>query len=210
MKHVCRRRRGLGLAAGVAALTLGGSCGGGETETVACGEPWYLSTAETAASQGFVVVPNVLDADVATAFVRLREEDLRVAIPESFSFAESNVPGAFRQDPEPGERVPPGSVVTLTQLRGPHGLMVALREDELTVPDLVGLRADEAVSRLVAECMLWGARLRALPPSEAPSLFAAYEVESQQPEAGSKLRQVVDAGNRATITAIGLRLVPIP
>lgn len=54
--------------------------------------------------------------------------------------------------------------------------------------------------------MLWGVRFAALPPSEAPSLFAAYEVDSQQPEAGSKLRQLVVAGNEARITGIRLEL----
>jgi beta-lactam-binding protein with PASTA domain len=155
------------------------------------------------------VVPDVLQDDVAHAFVRLRNAGLRVAIAESFRFAESHNPGPSRQDPASGERVAAGTVVTLSSLAGPQGLLVAFRRDEVAVPDLVDLSVDEAVVRLERACLLWGVRFAPLPPSDAPSLFAAYRVRTQKPEAGQRQRQLEQHGSTTSIRSIGLRAVPL-
>lgn len=143
-----------------------------------------------------VRIPRVTQMGIEEAFWRLRQAGLRVAITEPFRFSWANQPRPFEQDPAAGTLVEPEATVTLSKLAGPHGLLAPQRDDEATVPSLIGKRADEAIRLLERRCLLWGGHFQALPASTAPSLFAAYHVVSQRPTAGTPHLQLQKEGDR--------------
>lgn len=155
-----------------------------------------------------VPVPRVTEMAIEEAFRRLREAGLTVAISEPFTFSSAIQPGPLMQEPGAGSFLEPGATVTLSKLVGPQGRLVPQRDDEATVPSLVGKRADVAIRLLERECLLWGGRFQALPPSEAPSLFSAYRVVSQKPPPGSAYRQLDRQGDRLTIQPVGFTARP--
>lgn len=137
----------------------------------------------------YVKEPFVNETSIDRGFDLLREAGLRVSIPESFTVGSLLSPGPQSASPHGGTRVPVGTVVTLKLWRGPLGSPAVCQPAPIwTVEDLRGLSLTEAIRR-VPRCFSWEAPdLPPLHASEAPHLFDAYRVVSQQPVPGTRLQ----------------------
>jgi beta-lactam-binding protein with PASTA domain len=134
-----------------------------------------------------VTVPQVTQTSVTEAYKRLREAGLRVAIPERFTVAALHEPGPSTQRPRAGQRVPPGTVVTLELWPGPLG-SPAYSPHTVTVSDLVGLSASEALEWVEDADLFFEIRdIPPLLPSDAAGLFDNYRVTAQSPAPGTRL-----------------------
>jgi beta-lactam-binding protein with PASTA domain len=171
-----------------------------------CGtSPSELRAGETL-PEGDVTVPDVHLADVVSAFKELRGAGLRVTIPDTFAVASLSIPRVSDQSPEPGVRVPAGSVVTLTLRVGLKGSPVA-REKEFVIPDFVGQGLPEAVQWIEQRGLfLEVPDLGPLEAADGSSLFSAYVVAGQTPPAGTAMRNGALSGGAFRPTPIVLRV----
>jgi len=134
-----------------------------------------------------VTVPRVTQTNVTFAYELLHKAGLQVAIPETFSVAALWEPGPESQSPHAGTPVPPGTVVTLHLRGGPLG-SPAWRPHAVTVRDLVGMRASDALAWIEDANLFYEVRdIPPLPASDAAHLFDAYRVTRQSPAPGSRL-----------------------
>jgi len=124
-------------------------------------------------------VPDLVGSTESEAIRLINAADLRPDIQREFN---SDVPDGqvFRQSPEPGEKVPPETVVTIIVSRGTQ---------LVRVPDVVGQ------TRANATNTLQGAGFRVNVVEEFHDSVAAGNVISQSPEGGVSL----DAGATVTI-----------
>jgi len=139
--------------------------------------------------QSKVAVPKVTEgASVTRAYAKLRYHGLRVAIPVSFSVASLCLPSAYAQVPRAGARVPPGTVVRLTELRcalaSPGAPVPA--PPPVVVPDLTNGSVTSAVDWADTSGLHWETgELAPLRPSWRMRLLDNYIVTAQDPTAGS-------------------------
>jgi hypothetical protein len=89
---------------------------------------------------------------------------------------------------------------------GPIGSIFQVDEpDPVVLPDLIGVRLDIAIRRLESIGLLWWTRpMPSLPPSDAPSLLAQYEVTRMAARPGSSYDQYSRRGNASTFKPLGL------
>ena len=121
-------------------------------------------------------MPNVTGTDLADGFATLRRGGFCVAIGEAH-FAANISNWIVSQAPEPGARVRPSAVVSLT-LDSLEGTPIPNRARG-AVPRVVGLSLGKAVDRLESANVNWEAVLGELQPSRAPSLGEALRVTRQ-------------------------------
>jgi beta-lactam-binding protein with PASTA domain len=141
-----------------------------------------------------VNVPDVYGRRLTTAFEQLRPDGLRVGIESDF-FLASNVHALVsRQRPLASARVRRAQTVTLTVDRALKGLAVG-GGHPVIVPLVAGLPLDHAVRALSGVGLtFWVARAPPIRSSAARTLFAAYCVTGQSPEAGTTFQQVIPLG----------------
>jgi len=149
---------------------------------------------ETVPPVRLVTVPLVTQTSVIEAYERLHRAGLLVAIRNGFTAASLYAPGAARQVPRSGRRVPAGSVVSIGTSFGPIG-SPAVSGASAVVPDFAGRTVTAAVTWAGQAGLFWEVRnVPPLPPSGRAHLFDNYVVVRQQPAAGARLRQGVRVG----------------
>lgn len=122
-----------------------------------------------------VVVPRVESYGIRQARNMLMQADLVVGevLPDSIPSVYEDI--ITRQDPAPGERVAPGTMVSLLYGTG-------LGSNNVAVPDVTGLPPEDA------KAMLIGMRLRSIVVDEAPEDDLVLVV-SQAPSAGTSVKE---------------------
>lgn len=133
-----------------------------------------------------VIVPRVTAYGIRQARNMLMQSDLVVGEvqPDSIpSFYEDII---TLQNPAAGERVPPGTVVNLLYGTG-------LGDNLVIVPDITGLTAEEAQSRLL------NIRLRSVVVGQAPEDDVLPLVLEQSPEPGTSVREGFEVRLRLVI-----------
>jgi hypothetical protein len=145
------------------------------------------------------VIPKVMTArqwELERAYAFLHSKGLRVAVRWDFPSGpmyESDMAGpdiVERVRPLPGTQVKPGSVVTVTAMGTGLGSPVGIPPyHRYRIPDFVGRPATTALRWLNQRPWLHYVMLvPPLPPSNAPSYYAAFRVAAQQPTAGGVLQ----------------------
>ena len=126
-----------------------------------------------------VRVPTVTSAWVDAAAPRLHRAGLRISIPHPWAITSFDGPLVFGQEPQPGTRVPAGSVVSfrIGGLLGSPGQKLGRHR----VPGVGGENLDEATRDVWAAGLAWRVDATALPPTSTANVFSAYCVSSQRP-----------------------------
>jgi serine/threonine-protein kinase len=124
-----------------------------------------------AAKPAQVTVPDVVGTSATSADADLRKANL---VPAEKSEYSSSVPKGFvvSQKPASGEKVDPGTTVTLTVSKGPQVT------NTVTVPDLVGMTQEAAVNKTNT------LGLSSKVTSEYDSAVPTGTVSTQSPDAG--------------------------
>lgn len=141
-----------------------------------------------------VIVPNVVGEPRAEAEALLEERRLEVEVRRRQVDPEEAQPGTVvAQDPEEGEEVASGSVVTI---------FVAVEPDTVAVPDLQGLTVSQAQSALGDEGLTLGSQLQ-----EASGEIPAGQVIRSEPPAGD---EVDPATAVDVVVSTGPEMVEVP
>ncbi len=144
-----------------------------------------LGTDDEAIAQ--IRVPDVVNEDEDTARGILEDKGFEVDVMQAASNKPKGI--VIEQDPEAGERIDEGGLVTLTVSKGPR---------QTEVPEVIGLTQDEAEAEITAAKLTVGEI-----STESSDEFEAGTVISQSPEPGeevdvrSEVDLVISAGPEA-------------
>lgn len=139
-----------------------------------------------------VTVPTVRGHTIEQAYALLRSKGFRVSFNTPFVLQTYLPDGVSKAIPSAGTRVARGSIVTLVPMYGPSGSPVYGNQPPkyYRLPDFTG-RSLAVAKRWLDRRHLGYSRMQFAPltGSTAPSLFAAYVVETQRPAAGRRLSE---------------------
>ncbi len=138
-----------------------------------------------------VKVPQLSGAGVQAAYQRLHLEGLKVSLPAvELRFVVDAPVHVVGSAPEAGQRVPAGSVVSLTlgcPRCGAGSPGVPRHMPHYVVPNFLGRRLDAAYQWVRHKQLFYVFRLGRLTAGNARSLFADYRIVAQTPLAGRSL-----------------------
>jgi hypothetical protein len=212
------------IAAGTAAAMIAASlaaCGGASTPASSSQHRRQARTHPTSPGASPLdqpslrtTVPHVTGIALNVAYQRLRAADLRVTFtgPLTLTPTYSCFPDVAHQSSAAGQHIAAGSTVMLDL--APQRCVVAKPGHptvmpSATVPNLVGKPLTAAIAWADAHQLAWAVQhLPGLASGHAPSFFANYAIDAQQPQAGRRLQLEVVGVNGARYTPLTLRVSP--
>jgi hypothetical protein len=165
------------------------------------------------ASHDEVAVPNVVGANVDSAYDELRAAGFAVGIEEPIDMGLMAWPLVGEQSVAGGNTAPRGGVILLNlgQDGGMGPGMIPWNTSTVRTPSLVAMPLPQAIGALVRLGLSWSVgALPAFPASTEPTLLRNYVVASQEPEPGSLFTQTrlreIPGGTRSETTTVGLQV----